>query len=716
MKKIGRIIGRHWASILAIILLLVIQAFSELALPSYTSDIINVGIQQGGIENAVPTDIRQQELEKLTLFMTPQEAQIVRSCYTADENGICKLNSVTDEQKEELNSIFGIPMMISFAMSNASQGNNPALSAEGMTMPEGMPNGMPDIDEIRNQLADIDPSIVTQTAIQYVAAEYKAIGLDTSAIQNNYIFVTALFMLLYSLISVVAAILNTFISSKTAAAIGMELRSTMFSKVLSFSNAEIDKLSTASLITRCTNDIQQITMTTVMILRMVLYAPIIGGGSLIKVLGEGSTLTWVIAVGVAALLFLIIVLFTVALPKFQQVQKKIDRLNLVSREILTGLPVIRAFSKEEHEKKRFDNANTDIMKINTFINTIMSFMMPVMMFIMNGVSILIVWAGAFAVDDGSMQVGDLTAFISYTMQIIVAFLMISMLSIMLPRAIISAKRVGEVLDTEPSIVSKENAQSFSEKTRGVVEFKNVSFHYANADEDVISDISFTALPGQTTAIIGSTGSGKTTIANLIPRFYDVTQGEVLVDGVNIKNADLGELRDKIGYISQKAVLFSGTISSNIGYGNKEISQEQIEVAAEISQSKDFIELKDDKYDEPISQGGTNVSGGQKQRLSIARAIARKPDIYIFDDSFSALDYKTDVNLRKALNAYTSESTVIIVAQRISTVMNAEQILVLEDGKIVGKGTHNELMKDCEVYKQIALSQLSQDELTGKEEA
>ncbi len=712
MKKIGRIIGKHWIAILSIILLLVIQAFSELALPSYTSNIINVGIQQGGIESAVPTDIRQQELEKLLFFMTPDQAQKVKESYTADENGICKLNSVSEEEKNELNSIFGVPMMISYAMANINETSDLAFSTEGMINPDGTIN----IETVMEQISNIDESIVNQVAIQYVASEYKAIGLDTSAIQNNYIFVTALFMLLYSLISAAAAIINTLISSRTAAAIGMELRSAMFSRVLSFSNAEIDKLSTASLITRCTNDIQQITMTTVMILRMVLYAPIIGGGSLIKVLGEGSTLTWVIAVGVAALLLLIIVLFVVALPKFQQVQKKIDRLNLVSREILTGLPVIRAFSKEEHEKKRFDTANTDIMKINTFINNIMSFMMPMMMFIMNGVSILIVWAGAFAVDEGSMQVGDLTAFISYTMQIIVAFLMISMLSIMLPRAIISAKRVGEVLNTEASIASKENAQSFSEKTKGVVEFKNVSFHYANADEDVVSDITFTALPGQTTAIIGSTGSGKTTIANLIPRFYDVTAGEIIVDGVNVKDADLTQLRDKIGYISQKAVLFSGTIKSNIGYGNKEISQEQIETAAEISQSKEFIELKDDKYDELIAQGGTNVSGGQKQRLSIARAIAKKPDIYIFDDSFSALDYKTDVNLRKALNAYTSESTVIIVAQRISTVMNAEQILVLDDGKIVGKGTHNELMESCEVYKQIALSQLSQDELTGKEDA
>lgn len=711
MKHIGKIIVHHWLSLLAIIALLVIQAYGELSLPQYTSNIINVGIQQGGIENAVPNQIRETELQKLMFFMDADEASTVTSRYTLD-GGIYKLNDITAEENEELNDIFGVPMMISYAATNMTDESDLSFSTDGMINSDGTMN----VEFIKDEISKIDKSIITQVAVQYVKDEYIAIGVDTDAVQNNYILNSAVFMLIFAFISMASAVVNTLLSSKVSAAIGMELRTSLFKKVLSFSNAEFDKLSTASLITRCTNDIQQIQMAAVMLLRMVLYAPIIGVGAFTKVLAQGSSMTWVIGVSVAALLVLVLAMFIFALPKFQVVQKKIDRLNLVSREILTGLPVIRAFSREDREKKRFDDANIDITKLNIFLNRVMSLMMPLMMFIMNGVSVLIIWVGAGAVDAGNIQVGDLTAFISYTMQIIIAFLMISMMSIMLPRAIVSAKRVGEVLNTEPSILNAEKTQAFDENNKGLVEFKNVSFHYGNASEPVISDINFVAQPGKTTAIIGSTGSGKSTIANLIPRFYDVTEGEIDIDGVNIKNADLAALRDRIGYVSQKAVLFSGTINSNVAYSDDKMTEEQIKKAVEVAQATEFVEEKEDKYDDPISQGGTNVSGGQKQRLSIARAVAKNPEIYIFDDSFSALDYKTDVMLRKALNEYTSSSTVIIVAQRISTVLNADQILVLDEGRIVGKGTHKELMDTCEVYRQIALSQLSEEELGGKEEA
>lgn len=712
MRKIMKLLGKHWAAIIAVFAFLVAQAYCELTLPQYTSGIINVGIQQGGIENAVITEIRETELMKLAMFMAPSDAETALSRYTLGEDGIYRLHeNLTADEKENLAEILGKPMLIAYAMNNMGDGSDIQLDMSGLAGADGF-----DMEKVNDAIDQLDPSIVSQVAVMYVKGEYAAIGVDTASMQTDYMIRSGLMMLLFAVCAMAANIVVTYLSARIGAAYGRDMRKSVFGKVMTFSSAEFDSISTASLITRCTNDVQQVTMTTVMMLRMVLYAPILGAGALIKVLNQGSSMTWVIAVGVAAVLLLVGTLFAVALPKFKIVQKLIDNLNRVSREILTGLPVIRAFSREEHEKKRFDAANVDITKLNLFLNRMMSVMFPAMMLIMNGLSVLIVWVGAGAVDSGSMQVGDLTAFITYAMQIIMAFLMLAMMSIMLPRAIVSQKRIGEILDTENSVKEPENPVHADSSKRGLVEFKDVSFHYGDADEEVLSGISFVSEPGKTTAIIGSTGSGKSTVVNLIPRFFDATGGEVLVSGVNVCDMTLNELRAQIGYVSQRAVLFSGTIASNIAYSDENMSEEQIRKAAEVAQSLDFIEEKEDKFADPISQGGTNVSGGQKQRLSIARAIAKNPDIYIFDDSFSALDYKTDVNLRKALNDYTCDSTVIIVAQRISTVLNADQIIVLDEGKIVGRGTHSELMTGCDVYRQIALSQLSQSELDGKENA
>nr|WP_307992239.1 ABC transporter ATP-binding protein [uncultured Niameybacter sp.] len=728
MLKMITYLKRSVVPILGIVILLTVQAVCDLSLPDYTSKIVNIGIQQGGVENAVPKVIRKSELDKLMLFMSEEEKSKVEDCYSivdaskvqdypiAATEEVYELHMEDEVVLDEVNTILGKSML---ALSGLEQA--PELPG-GMKIDKDTDlvqlfNMIPKeqllvIKEKMGEKLDVMPeSIITQGATKFVKAEYEAIGLDTEKMQSLYILRSGGVMLLIALISMVATVIVGFLGARVAAGLGRDLRRNVFKKVVNFSNAELDKFSTASLITRTTNDIQQIQMFTVMLLRIVFYAPILGVGGVIKVIGTDTSMAWIIAVAVVAILSLVIVLFGVAIPKFKVVQQLVDKVNLVMREILTGMLVIRAFSTDKHEEERFDKANKDLTKTTLFVNRVMATMMPLMMLIMNAITILIVWSGAHSVDAGTMQVGDMMAFIQYTMQIIMSFLMISMVSMMLPRASVSAGRIEEVLQTESVIKEPAKALDFKKDEKGIVEFRNVAFKYPNAEEDVLSNISFVAKPGQTTAIIGSTGSGKTTLINLIPRFYDVSSGEILIDGVNIKEVSQHDLREKIGYVPQKGVLFSGTIESNIKYGKQEANQAEVKKAAQIAQAIDFINEKPDGFNSQIAQGGTNVSGGQKQRLSIARAIAKDPDIFIFDDSFSALDFKTDVTLRKALKKETANSTVIIVAQRISTIVHADQIIVLEEGQIAGIGTHKELLENCEVYKQIALSQLSKEELT-----
>ena len=746
MFKLIKYLKKSTMAILVIIALLVVQALCDLALPDYTSKIVNVGIQQGGVENAVPEVIRKSEMDKVLLFMSSEDKDKVLDNYELVEKDnlteedtknyskldedIYKLNTKDEDKIEELNEILGKLLLTVSGLENDSDETKAMQEQMMSNLPPQMAQGgnvdifqvfsmMPEEqlkqvkDKIDEQFSEMPDSIISQAAVSYVKGEYEAIGIDMDKAQINYILVSGAKMLGIALLGAIASIIVGFIASKVAAKTSMELRSSIFKKVMSFSNSEMDKFSTASLITRSTNDIQQIQMVIVMMLRMVLYAPIIGIGGVIKVLNTNTSMTWIIGLAVAVILGIVITLFITVMPRFKILQKLVDKVNLVTREILTGLPVIRAFSTQKHEEERFDKANMDLTKTNLFVNRIMSGMMPLMMFVMNGVTLLIVWNGGKGIDAGTMQVGDMMAFIQYSMQIIMAFLMITMMSIMLPRAAVSAVRVDEVLNTKLSINDNENPQKFDENKKGVIEFKNVSFKYPDADEDILTNISFTAKPGETTAFIGSTGSGKSTLINLIPRFFDVTEGEILVDGVDIRNVSQHELREKIGYVPQKGVLFSGTIDSNLRYGKEDATEKEIEKAAKIAQATEFIETKPEKYNTEIAQGGSNVSGGQKQRLSIARAIAKNPEIYIFDDSFSALDFKTDAALRKSLKAETGDSTVLIVAQRISTILNAEQIIVLDEGKIVGKGTHKELLNNCEVYKQIALSQLSKEELENE---
>ena len=735
------------ASMILAIALLFVQAICDLSLPDYMSNIVNVGIQQGGVENAVPKVIKSSEMEKLFIFMSDEEKNNIKNNYTLldkdnltideynkylkdypelENETIYKLNTNEEEKINKLNDIFGKPMLIVSMLE--SQGLNGVPGIDGM-LPQGMdlsnmdPFQMLSImskEQIDNMLANVDEkladmpeSMITQAATSYVKDQYKEVGINTDKLQSNYVIMAGLKMVGIALISMVATVIVSFIAARVGAALGRNLRKDVFKKVVGFSNAEFDEFSTASLITRTTNDIQQILMLVVMGLRIVFYAPILGVGGVIKVINTGASMGWVIGVAVISILLLVIVLFSFAMPKFKSVQKLVDRLNLVTRESLTGMLVIRAFSTQKYEEEKFEIANKNLTRTNLFVNRVMTIMMPLMMFIMNAITLLIVWVGAHRIDEGIMQVGTMMAFMQYTMQIIMAFLMISMVSVILPRAMVSAQRVSEVLNVDVVIKDSEKLQMFKGDEKGTIEFKNVSFRYPGADGDVISNVSFKAFPGETTAFIGSTGSGKSTLINLIPRFYDVTEGEILIDGVNIKNVSQYDLREKIGFIPQKGLLFSGTIESNLKYGGDHIVDEDMIKASEIAQAMEFINSKEERFNTEIAQGGTNVSGGQKQRLAIARAIAKKPEVFIFDDSFSALDFKTDAKLRKAINTELKESTLLIVAQRISTIMNANQIIVLDEGKVVGKGTHKELMENCEVYQQIALSQLSKEELSNE---
>lgn len=731
MSKLIKIIRKSAVFIVLILLLLMVQAYSDLSLPSYTSDIVNVGIQQGGITTAYPTVIRKSQLDKFKLFATNDEVKTIETYYelvSPGSDSYTKLkvensnlvnqdlyvikDELTEKQSEELAFAISLPQMIVSAIGSSDM-------LPDFTELEGLPPKKRTalINSIRENVAQKitvnDSSTINQMGITLVKSEYEAIGMDTAKMQYTSIITIGLKMLALSALSMTASIFISFFASWVAARTGRDTRKLVFNRVLRFTNREFNDFSTASLITRSTNDIQQVQMFMVMLLRMMLFAPIMGIGSFIKVLNSNAKMSWIIGLAVALVILLVLLLLGFTLKKFQLLQKLIDRLNLVAREILTGLPVIRAFTNEKHEEERFDDANRNLTKTNLFLNRSMALMMPTMMLIMNAVTVLIVWVGAQHIDAGNLLVGELMAFIQYAMHIIMSFLMLSMTSIMFPRAIVSIKRIAEVLDKEISITDPKQEKALIESKKGVVEFKDVYFRYPNAQEDVLNNISFVAEAGKTTAFIGSTGSGKSTLINLIPRFFDVTGGKILVDGVDIREVSQKALRDKIGYVPQKGVLFSGTIASNISYSNPDMSEDDIKWAADIAQATEFIENTPDKFDNPISQGGANVSGGQKQRLSIARAISKKPDILIFDDSFSALDFKTDAKLRKALAESTSNATVLIVAQRISTVINADRIVVLDDGAIAGIGTHKELLKSCEVYQQIASSQLSKEELENE---
>lgn len=732
MGKLFKFMKPYAATILMIVVFLVLQAYCDLSLPGYTSDIVNVGIQQGGIDTAIPEQISVEDMDRLFLFVSEQDQKTVLDAYEKDtdtyeseayvlKDGILKNEKRTDK----IGAILSKPMMLVTVFSSDSEETKEMTDAMFASLPKEMLSEditvfdvlgmMPEeqraqmVTQIGEKVDEMPETMLEQAATIYLKEAYKNLGMDTDKIQTGYMLRTGGKMLALAAVGMIVSMIVGFLASKVGASTGRDLRGKVFRKVVEFSNGEFDKFSTASLITRSTNDIQQIQMLTVMILRMVLYAPIMGIGGVFKVFHTNVSMSWIIGLAVVLIAMVVMVLFVVAMPKFKILQNLVDRLNLVTREILTGLPVIRAFSTEKHEEERFDQANKDLTKTNLFVNRAMTFMMPTMMLIMNAISILIVWVGANGINDGQMQVGDMMAFIQYTMQIIMAFLMICMISIMLPRAAVSATRVDEVL-TSTTLINDPKQPKHLKEGKGMVEFDHVSFRYPGAEEDVLHDISFTAKPGETTAIIGSTGSGKSTMVNLIPRFYDVTEGKITIDGEDIRNVTQHELRDQLGYVPQKGVLFSGTIASNILYGNPDGSEETMMEAAKVAQAAEFIEEKPKCYDSRISQGGGNVSGGQKQRLSIARAIAKDPKIFIFDDSFSALDYKTDVTLRKALKEHTVNSTVIIVAQRISTILHAEQIIVLDEGKVAGIGTHKELLKNCDVYYQIAASQLSEKEL------
>ena len=746
MLRLARYLKPYALLILLTIALLFVQANADLALPDYMSRIVNNGIQQGGVENAVPAAIRQSEMNKLVIFMSTDNTALVLGDYTlVDSNSpdyaqlveeypnlanepIYVLNEIDRAESNRLNPVMGRALLIVSTIEQVMA--DPARAAamgQGLgfdlsQLPPGMDvfgllSSLPSARlsqvtaAIDRRFATLGGSMITQMAVGAVRAEYAALGLDTSRLQTNYIMHTGVLMLLVSLLSITCSVVVGFLAAKTAAGSARDLRKDVFQKVESFSNTEFNKFSTASLITRSTNDVTQIQMVVIMMMRMVFYAPIIGVGGVIRALGKSSSMWWIIAVAVVTLLGLIVVVFSIALPKFKIIQSLIDRLNLVMRENLSGMMVIRAFNMQGFEENRFDKANKDLTSTSLFINRVIVIMMPVMMLVMNGLSLLIIWIGAHQVAQSTMQVGDMMAFLQYAMQIVMAFLILSMMFIILPRASVSAGRIADVLDTEPSIKDPQDPKQFNEPFVGTIEFRNVSFGYPGALEDVLHDITFTSKPGQTTAFLGSTGSGKSTIVNLIPRFYDVTEGAIYLDNTDIREVTQHDLRNKIGYIPQKGMLFSGTIESNLRYADENASGDTLKEAADISQASEFIFSEREGMEAEISQGGSNVSGGQKQRLSIARALVRKPPIYIFDDSFSALDFKTDAALRRSLKEKTGSSTVLIVTQRVSTIKNAEQIIVLHEGRIVGKGTHRGLMESCEVYRDIALSQLSKEELS-----
>ena len=733
MKNLFKYASEHWKALLAIVAILIGQAYCDLSLPAYTSDIVNVGIQQGGVEDHIPDAISAEDMETLLLFTSEKDGKTVLSAYekddkTYEEQAYVLKDTVKEDtdRTEKLSGILAAPMMMAAGFESGSDMTAdieeqlkaqlpPEMISEDMTvldilkmMPQEQKQAF--VSEIEKKTEELPDTITEQAAVNYVKEAYADLGIDMDELQFRYLFSTGAKMIGLAFLGMAASVLVGFLASRVGAAAGRDLRGRVFKKVVGYSSNEFDHFSTASLITRSTNDIQQVQFIIVMLLRIVLYAPILAIGGIVQVFQTNVSMSWIIGLAVVLIALVVLVLFAVAMPKFKSLQKLVDKVNLVMREILTGLPVIRAFSTEKHEEKRFDKANMDLMKTNLFVNRAMTFMMPIMMLIMNGISVLIMWSGAKGINDGQMQVGDMMAFIQYTMQIIMGFLMICMISIMLPRAGVSADRIQEILKSETVNLDPKETKKFEEKQKGVLTFDHVSFKYPGADENVLEDITFTAKPGETTAIIGSTGSGKSTLVNLIPRFYDVTDGSIRLDGTDIREVTQHDLRDKLGYVPQKGLLFSGDIASNIMFGNPEGGGQEMKEAAQIAQATEFIEAKPNKYESPISQGGSNVSGGQKQRLSIARAIAKRPEVFIFDDSFSALDFKTDVALRKALKKRTKESTVLIVAQRISTILNAEQIIVLDDGKIAGIGTHKELLRNCEVYKQIAASQLSEKEL------
>jgi ATP-binding cassette subfamily B protein len=739
MRKLLRFLKPFSWFIVIIFVLLFVQAFADLSLPSYMSDIINVGVQQNGIENSVPSAIRASEMERLILFMSQDDRAVVLQAYTLLDREtlssvdydryvesypvlasepVYKLTSVNGNEMDQLNGIFGRSIMVVYAIEK--QGLEPYLP-EGLTLPEGvdpfvfisqLPAGQLEamMQAVNTQIEAVPASLITQSATAYLSGEYETVGISLSRLQMNYMLRIGGLMAALSALGAVCSITVGYLSARVAAGFSRDVRLKLFRKVTDFSNTEFDKFSTASLITRSTNDIQQIQMVLVMLLRMVFFAPMMGIGGIILALRQDVSMSWIIAAAVGILLALIGTAFSIAVPRFKMVQKLVDRLNLVTREILTGLMVIRAFNTQKYEEKKFDRANLDVTRITLFINRVMVFMMPAMMVLMNGVTLLIVWVGAHQVDAGNLQVGNMMAFMQYAIQIIFSFLMVSLVFIMLPRATVSAERIAEVIDTPTNINDPEKPQKYQGDVIGRLEFKDVCFRYPGAEDYVLKDISFSAGAGQTTAFVGSTGSGKSTLINLIPRFYDVSEGMVLVDNVDVRRVTQHDLRDRIGYVPQKSLLFSGTIESNIRYGAEDAPMSDIEKAAETAQGLDFIRASEKGFDTAVSEGATNFSGGQKQRLSIARALAKKPEIYIFDDTFSAIDFKTDAALRKALKKETTNATVLIVAQRISTIMQADQIVVLDKGAVAGIGTHKELMQTCQVYRELALSQLSEKEL------
>ncbi len=750
MGKLLKHLKPHIVTIIGIVAFLLLQAVCDLSLPDYMSNIVNVGIQQKGVENAVPELIRKGEMDKMTFFMNDADKKLVLDNYTLVErakisqedidkysknypeiknNDVYKLNDINEETTDKLIKALGKPELLVYtletkgmaAFQEEGKAGNDQLSQSLAKLPKDtdpfdLLSKMPK-EQLAGMQSAIDKkfdampdSIISQGAVLYVKGEYEALGRDTGKMQSNYIILAGLKMLGVALVGMVAAVIVGLMAARVSAGLGRSLRKNVFENVVAFSNTEFDKFSTSSLITRSTNDIQQVQMFMVMFLRLVFYAPILGVGGFLKAMRTDTSMSWVIGVSVLAILSLVLVMFGVAIPKFRSIQKLIDKLNLVTRESLTGMLVIRAFGTQKKEEEKFEKANTDLTNTNLFVSRILTAMFPLMMLILNGVVLLIVWVGSHQVDLGNMQVGNMMAFMQYAMQIIFAFLMISMVSMTLPRASVSINRIAEVIGTKGSILDPVSKKEFNSSLKGKVEFKNVGFKYPGAEDEVLSDINFSANAGETVAFIGSTGSGKSTLINLIPRFYDVTSGQILVDGVDIREVPQKELRNRIGYVPQKGVLFSGTIESNLKYGYEAATEDDLKLAADIAQATEFISEKEKGFDTEISQGGTNVSGGQKQRLSIARALIKRPEIFIFDDSFSALDYKTDAALRKALKTKTQGATVLIVAQRISTVMNADKILVLDEGRVVGMGTHKELLENCEVYQQIALSQLSQEEL------